>query len=142
MAWYDTAQIPVIEAAMERKDWFTAIVLTATQLERHGYLEVIEYLESLNANSDMVEEIFEKTSLTQIAKWLLAIKKIEKKEYKTIMKINDERNKFVHRREKVGEEEKFKRGAEGKKKYEPLVKEAIRILKEKFSVVRLAVGKG
>lgn len=104
-------------------------------------MEVIEYLEAFNASSDLVEEIFEKTSLTQIAKWLLAIRKIEKKEHNTIMKIKDERNKFVHRREKVGEEEKFKRGAEAKKEYEPLVKEAIRILKEKLNAKHLFIMK-
>lgn len=37
MAWYDDAQLSKIDKAREESDWFTAIVLSANQLERHGY---------------------------------------------------------------------------------------------------------
>ena len=137
MAWYDTAQISKLEKARNESDWFTAIVLSATQLERHGYLEIKEYLESLNVNSRLIDRLLEKTYLSQIAGYLLAIKKIDEKEYRTVMKINDARNKFLHRRK----EEKFERGAKAKGEYEPLVNEAIRILKEKLSAVRLLVSR-
>ena len=137
MAWYDTAQILALKHAIRKKDWFTAIVLSATQIERHGYLEIKAFLKSMNIDSDLVDKILKKTYLSQIAGYLLTIKRIDKNEYTAIMEINKARNKFVHRREK----EEFERGAEAKKKYEPLVNEAIRILREKLNAERLFIMK-
>ena len=142
MAWYDTAQLSIIEKARKESKWFTAIALSATQLERHGYLEIKNYLKSLKVDSELVDKILKRASLSKIADYLLTIRKVDNKEYKTIMQINDERIKFLHRREERAEGEKFLRGAEAKKTYDPLIEEAIRILKEKFSVERLYVGKG
>jgi len=34
-----------LEKAKETTDWFSAIILTTTQLERYGYLKIKEYLE-------------------------------------------------------------------------------------------------
>ena len=138
MAWYDTAQISKLKKAREELDWFTAIVLSATQLERHGYLAIKEYLESLKVNSDLIDKLLNMKHLRQIAEYLLAIKKIEKEEYDTLIAINKERNNFIHR----GEREKFKRGIEAQKVYGPLVDAAIRILEERLDAVRLRVSKG
>jgi hypothetical protein len=135
MAWYDTAQLAVLEKAKDDLDWFTAVVLSSIQLERHGYLMIKEHLESLEV--DFRKDILEKLSLSQIALFLLAIRKIDSNEYGTIMEINSERNKFMHRREA----KRYARGAEARKKYDPLIEEAIRILKEKFNVMRLYVSK-
>ncbi len=137
MAWYDTAQILALEHAVRKEDWFTAIVLSATQLERHGYLEIKDYLNSLRVDSDLIARILRKVSLSQVADYLSTVKKINKKEYKTMMKINDERIRFLHRREK----EKIKRGTEAKRKYCPLVNEAIRILRERLNAERLFIMK-
>lgn len=137
MAWYDTAQLSILEKAREESDWFTAIVLSATQLERHGYLATKEYLESLNVNSELTNKLLERRHLREIAEYLLAIGKIDNQEYNIIKRINEERNKFLHRRDK-----RYARGEEAQKKYNPLVNEAIRILKEKLDVVRLMVSKG
>jgi len=126
-----------LKAATEKSDWFTAIVLSATQLERHGYLAIKDYLESLKVNLKVIDKILERIHLYGISEYLLAIGKINDKEYKTIKKLNEERNKFLHRREK----KRYARGTEADKKYEPLVNEAIRILKEKFNVVRLRVSR-
>jgi len=135
MAWYDTAQLAVLEKAKDDLDWFTAVVLSSIQLERHGYLMIKEHLESLEV--DFRKDILEKLSLSQIALFLLAIRKIDSNEYGTIMEINSERNKFMHRREA----KRYARGAKARKKYDPLIEEAIRILKEKFNVMRLYVSK-
>ena len=137
MAWYDTAQLSKIQNAKEREDWFTAIVLSATQIERHGYLEVVEYLESFEVDSKLIEKTFERVYLRQIAEYLLILDKIDKNEYNAILKINTERNNFIHRRK----EEEFKRGKEGKKLYSKLIDEAIRILIEKLNVKRLLISK-
>lgn len=138
MAWYDTAQISTLTTAIETSDWFTAIVLSATQLERHGYLAIKDYLKSLKANAKMTEKILKRIHLYEISEFLLAIEKIDDEEHKTIKELNEERNKFLHRRET----KRYARGTEAQKKYRPLVEEAIRILKEKFNVVRLYVSKG
>jgi len=137
MAWYDTAQIFKIKKAKEEKEWFTAVVLSATQLERHGYLKVKEYLESLSVKPDLIDKILEKIHLFEIAKYLLAVEKINDKEYNTLIAINQERNNFIHRREK----EKFKRGSEAQEKYVPLIDEAIRILEENLNARRLCISK-
>lgn len=60
---------------------------------------------------------------------------IDAKEEKKMEEINTERNHFVHR----GTKEKFKRGKEADLKYNPLVAEAVRILKEKLDVMKIAV---
>lgn len=138
MAWYDDAQLSKIDKAREESDWFTAIVLSATQLERHGYLALKEYLESLKLNPKLIEKLLNRKHLSQIAEYLKAIEKIDNVEYETIKTINEERNKFLHRRETKA----YARGKEAKEKYEPLVNEAIRILKERFSVMRLYVSRG
>jgi len=138
MAWYDTSQISILETAIEESDWFTAVVLSATQLERHGYLATKDYLKSLKVNRKVTDKILKRIHLYEISEYLLAIGKIDNKEHRTIVQLNEERNKFLHRRET----KRYARGIEATKKYEPLVKEAIRILKEKFNVVRLYVSKG
>jgi hypothetical protein len=63
----------------------------------------------------------------------LAISLIDNEECKIIQELNEERNKFLHRRET----KRYARGREATEKYVPFVNEAIRILKEKFNVVRL-----
>lgn len=137
MAWYDTAQLSILESAKEDSDWFTAIVLFATQLERHGYLEFKEYLEKANLNSTLVKKLLYMKHLRQIADYLLAIGKINDDERRTIESINGERNIFLHRMET----KRYARGREASKKSTPLVNEAMRILKERFNVVRLRVMK-
>jgi hypothetical protein len=68
-AYYDTAQLSKIHDAKERKDWFTAIVVSATQIERHGYLEVVEYLESFKIYFRLIKKTFERVYLRQIAEY-------------------------------------------------------------------------
>jgi hypothetical protein len=63
--------------------------------------------------------------------------KIDKDEYNAILKINTERNNFIHRRKGEG----FKRGKEAEKLYSRLVDEAIQILIEKLNVKRLYISK-
>lgn len=46
IAWY-TGAIPKIEEARDKQEWFSAIVLSAIQLERHGYIKIKKHLESL-----------------------------------------------------------------------------------------------
>lgn len=137
-AYYDTAQLSKIEQAKRSSEWFTAIVLSAVQLERHGYIEIKDYLQSFNVESQLIDEILEGMHLWKIAKCLKSIGKIDEKEYATIKTINKERNAFVHRKAK----EKFKRGEEAKDKYVPLIDEAMQILKEKLNVIRLYVSRG
>ena len=137
MAW-DRGPIPIMEKARDDLDWFKAILFSAIQLERHGYFAIKEYFESLNVDAKLIDKILKRIHLFQIAEYLLAIGKINGEECETIKQINEERNKFMHRREIKG----FARGTEADNKYKPLVNEAIRILKEKFNVVRLHVSKG
>jgi len=136
-AWYDTAQLLKIEKAKKESDWFTAIVLSAVQLERHGCLEIKEYLENLNVKSELIDRILKRKYLYEIAEYLMVIGKIDSEECKTIKTVNEERNNFIHRRG----EERFKRGLEAKDKYAPLIDDAIRILKEKLNVLRIFIGK-
>ncbi len=137
MAWYDTAQLQMIKDSRNKGDWFTAIVLSTTQLERHGSLEIRNYLEELKGKPKIIDYILKRLYLRQIAGYLLTLEKIEKKEYDTIMKLNDARNYFVHRQEK----EEFKRGNEAKMKYTFLVNEAERILIEKLNVKKRFIYK-
>jgi len=138
MAWYDTAQLPIIEAAEARGDWFTAIVLCATQIEYNGCVKIKEHLTSLKVDTDLADAVLEPLYLRDVVECLLVMKVIDKKERGTILRINKARNDFVHRRENV----KFKRGKEAEEEYQPLVEEAKRILREKLDVMRLFVGKG
>ncbi len=70
--------------------------------------------------------------LKGIAEYLLVIEKIYSDEYRKIRTINQERNNFIHR----GKKEKFERVEKARKKYGPLLNEAIKTLKEKLNVVR------
>lgn len=134
--WYDTAQIPIIKRAVERGEWFTAITLSATQLERHSYWVIKEHLEFHRIDSKLCELLVEPLYLAKFAECLLAMKTIDKKEHDTIMKVNDARKYFVHRRRK----EKFKRGLQAQETYKPLVDAAIQILEGKLGAKRLMVG--
>jgi len=137
MAW-DYGPIPIIEDARDNSDWFKAVVFSAIQLERHGYFAIKEYFESLNVDAKLIDKILKRIHLFQIAEYLLAIGKINSEEYQAIIDINEERNNFMHRRET----KRFARGKYADNKYKPIVNQAIRILKEKFNVVRLHVSRG
>ena len=138
MTWYDTAQISQLETAIKDSDWLTAVVLSSIQLERHGYLAVKDYLKSLKVHPKLIDKILKRIHLYEISEYLLAIGLINNEECKIIKELNEERNKFLHRRET----KRYARGTKAQKKYVPLVNEAIRILKQKFNVIRLRVSKG
>jgi len=137
MAW-DRGPIPIMEKARDDSDWFKAIVFSAIQLERHGYFAIKEYFEDLDVNAELIDKILKRIHLHQIAEYLLAIGKINSEECETIKRINEERNKFMHRRET----KRFASAIDADVKYKPLVNEAIRILKVKLNVVRLHVSRG
>jgi len=127
----------VLEEAKKTKDWFEAIVYSAIQLERYGYLEMKDYLESLDVSPKLVSKILETKRLSEIAKYLLTIERINNEEYTFMIRINEERNKFIHRKKGYD----FLIGTRANQEYEPLVKEAIRILKEKLNAIRLYVSR-
>ena len=133
--FYNTAQLETIENAKTNHDWFTAIVLSAIQLEHNGCLKIKDYFLSCKAEAQIIDSVLENLNLRDVARILKEMKVIDAKECDTFHKISDERNWFVHRTTK----EKFKRGKEADLKYDPLVAEAVRILKEKLDVVRLAI---
>ena len=130
IAWY-TGAIPKIEEARDKQEWFNAIVLSAIQLERHGYLQIKKHLRSLKLKYRKGD--LERLSFPEIALFLLALKKIEANDYEKMLAINRVRNIFIHRREIY----KFSVGTKAKAEYEPLVNEAIRILKERLGAVRV-----
>jgi hypothetical protein len=132
---YNKAQLETIEKARAEHNWFTAIVLSAVQLEHNGCLKIKEYLLSLHAEPKIVDSVLEKFDFRDTIRCLKAMGIIDTKEEKKMQEINTERNHFVHRSTK----EKFKRGKEADLKYDPLVVEAVRILKEKLDVMRIAV---
>ena len=132
---YNKAQLETIEKARAEHNWFTAIVLSAVQLEHNGCLKIKEYLLSLHAEPKIVDSVLEKFDFRDTLRCLKALGVINAKEEKKMQEINTERNHFVHRSTK----EKFKRGKEADLKYDPLVVEAVRILKEKLDVMRIAV---
>ena len=136
MVW-DRGTIAIMEKARDDRDWFKAVVFSAIQLERHGYFAIKEYFESLKVDAKLIDKILKRIHLFQIAEYLLAIGKIDSEECQAIIDINEERNKFMHRRETKN----FARGTHADRKYEPLVNEAIGILMKRFSVVRLHVSK-
>lgn len=128
---WESNPIPAIQRAIDKSDWFQAIVLSATQIERFGYYAILDFFESLKPDEKKVlAGIIEPLYLTQIAQSLQTIGKITPKERKIIMKINDERNSFVHQREIP----KFTREREkAKAKYLPLVEKAMTILRDRLS---------
>jgi hypothetical protein len=134
IAWY-TSSIPNIEEARDKQEWFNAIVLSAITLERHGYIKIKRHLSSLKLKYR--KDNLENLSLPDITLFLLALKKIEVNDYEKMLDINSVRNKFIHRRDIY----KFLVGTEAKAKYEPLVNEAIRILKEKLGAVKIIVSR-
>jgi hypothetical protein len=42
MAWH-SGPIPSLEKSIEEKDWFKGVVLSATWLERYGYLRLKDF---------------------------------------------------------------------------------------------------
>jgi len=70
--------------------------------------------------------------LRGIAEYLLVIEKIYSDEYRTRRTVNQEKNNFVHSRGK----EKIERREKARRKYGPLLNEAISTLKEKINLVR------
>ena len=132
---YNKAQLETIKKARAEHNWFTALVLSAVQLEHNGCLKIKEYLLSLHAEPNIVDSVLENFNFRDTIRCLKALRIIDAKEGKKMQQINTERNLFVHRSTK----EKFKRGKEADLKYDPLVVEAVRILKEKLDVMRIAV---
>ena len=137
IVWYDTAQLAKLQKAIEDEDWFTSIVLSAVQLERHGYLEMMEHFEKLGLRPQIVKNLMNNMNLRAISGFLLLSGIIDTNELEAILDINNERNKFVHRKKK----ERFKRGREAQEQYASLAKEAIRILTEKLNAKRLLIGR-
>jgi hypothetical protein len=137
IVYYTRAKLEEIREAVKEGDWFTAMVLSATELERFGCERIQDYLKSGKIKSEIASRILESFYLRDVAECLLMMKTINKEEYKEIMEINEHRNKFIHRREK----RKILYGKEAREKYEPLAKEALRILKEKLCVVVAFVGR-
>jgi len=131
MAW-DRGPIPIMERARDDRNWFKAIVFSAIQLKRYGYLAIKEYFEHLKVNAEVVDKLLKRIHLIQIAEYLLAIGKINSEEFETIKQINEERNSFMHRRDT----KRFQRGKDADRKYKPLVNKAIRILEEKLNDMR------
>jgi len=132
---YNKAQLETIEKARAEHNWFTAVVLSAVQLEHNGCLKIKEYLLSLHAEPKIVDSVLENFNFRDTIRCLVAMGIINAKEAKKMEEINTERNHFVHR----GTKEKFKVEKEADLKYDPLVVEAVRILKEKLDVMRIAV---
>lgn len=137
-AIYTRAKLRKIKEAIKENDWFTAIVLSASELERFGSEEIQDYLESKKVNPEFTNKILESFYLRNIAECLFVLKIIDEREKKKIMDINTHRNKFIHRRKKT----KFPLGKKARETYEPLANEALRILKEKLDVARLVIGRG
>jgi len=125
-----------LEEAKKTKDWFNAIIHSAIQLEKYGYIAIREHLDSKRVEPKILDKLLERIHLAEIADYLVLIDVIDKEECKTIKKIGEERNKFVHR--KTGSD--YFIGTRANVEYEPLVKAAIRILKEKLNAERYFAG--
>jgi len=124
-----------LEEAKKTKDWFNAIIHSAIQLEKFGYITIREYLESKLVEPKISDKLLEGIHLREIADYLTLLDVIDKQECKIIQKIGEERNKFVHR--KTGSD--FFIGTRANVEYEPLVKAAIRILGEKLGAEKFVV---
>jgi len=130
---WTTAEFGKMEKAVREGDWLTAVLVAAIQLERHGYLVMKDYLKSRNVHPKLIEQILQKASLSQIADYLSIIGKITYEEHNIIMKINDERNNLVHRREHV----RYAYGKAAAEKIPPLIEQSIWILKQRLDAVKL-----
>lgn len=129
---YTRAKLEKIREAINYEDWFTAIVLSATELERFGCEAIQDYLINKSVGRKLAETIIKPMYLTNVVDCLIVMGVISEKERSKILEINEQRNNFIHRQRKA----KFPYGKEARDKYEPLAKEAIRILKEKLNVVK------
>lgn len=136
IVFYDKAQLKKIEEAIDKRDWFTAIVLSATQIERHGSRKIKQHLTEHEIKPELCDALLEMLYLMDIAKALKIIDIITPKEYKRILELNTERKSFIHQRE----HKTFKKGKEAEEKYKPLIIDAIKILREKLDVVHIAVA--
>lgn len=116
------------DEAKENTDWFKAVVLTATQLERHGYIALKDYFISLKANPRLVDKMLNGVRFPDISEYIQIIGRIDSKEYKTLLKLNEVRNNFIHRKKGYN----YFIGTKANREYEPLVNESIRILEEKL----------
>jgi hypothetical protein len=133
----DTGPIPTLKnyllTAIKTKNWFNAVVFSAIQVERYGCDRVRLHLNSLKVEESLIEAMLDRVSLPTIAKYLKAIGDVDETEYKTIKKLNVARNNFVHRT--AGSH--YLVGTTANEIYEPIVKEAIRLLEEKLDARRL-----
>lgn len=125
------------EEAKQSHEWFKAIVLTTTQLERHGYIALRDYLNSQKVNPKLIDRMLDNMRLRDIAECLEIIGKIERREYKKILELNEVRNKFIHRKKGYN----YLIGTRANAEYEPLVNEAIRILEEKIFVPTIFIAR-
>lgn len=137
----NTGPMKVLKAlrdeAKRSKDWFESNVLTATQLERHGYIALKDYLGSLKVNSKLTNRMLGNIRFRDIADYLEIIGKIEKTECRTIKKLGEVRNEFVHRKKGYNYLIVTRANAE----YDPLVTEVIRILEEKVFTPTIFVAR-
>lgn len=123
-----------IEDAMNRKDWFYAIVYSASIMERQCHIKIVDHLDDhkLNYNKKTVGDLY----LSQQALLLLTCGVIDQHDYDIITKVNQARNNFIHRKEGP----KYFIGTRANNEYSPLVNEALQILKDKLSVTRVYVS--
>ena len=81
----------------------------------------------------LAEALIKPLFLHHVADCLLAMGVIGGKERDKILEINGLRNNYIHREQRGA---KFPPPKEAREKYEPLVKEAIKILRKRLEVVK------
>lgn len=124
-----------LEEAVKLNYWFYAIVFSAIEIEKYGCDKIRSHLiYTLKTEPSFTEAILKRINLLTVADCLLELKTIDKTEYEILKKLNGIRNEFIHRTAK--DPDMF--GTKATKKYEPLVKEAIRILRDKLDGYRLS----
>ena len=110
LRYYTRAKLQDIREASRKGDWFTAIVLSATEIERFGCERIEDYLTDKKVGRKLAETMIKPLYLTNVADCLLVMGIISEKERSKILEINDQRNNFIHRQRKA----KFPYGEEAR----------------------------
>ena len=98
-AEYEESQILKIEYAEEKEDYFTALVLSLTHIERLGYSIIKKHLESKEVEPELIKKILNRIGIMKISGILITMGTFTKTEYKQINAIRIARNAFVHQKD-------------------------------------------
>ena len=134
MAW-DIHPLVLLKETIKKRDWFKGLILSTTFFEMFGLMTLNSYFRQEKKGSEqhnIVTDFFDRVGLMKLIQLLYLCGFIELGTYRKMKAIVKERNKWIHRKQRVKTDFAYLIDVEQKdiKKNMNLIADAIESLKE------------